>query len=130
MFIRLQVMLLRHLKIISDSRIRSIIAKGPKYRFPVQIDFQKCREKIAGSLNEFRYRWCKREHVECDALKDWKLNIFKIIDRRISFYSQNTNMLPRKPKISYRYLKSGIEEFHRKYVLVPADKAANNVVVV
>ena len=39
-------------------------------------------------------------------------------------------MLPRKPKISYRYLKSGIEEFHRKFVLVPADKAANNVVVV
>ena len=39
-------------------------------------------------------------------------------------------MLPRKPKISYRYLKSGIEEFHRKYVLVLADKAANNVVVV
>ena len=39
-------------------------------------------------------------------------------------------MLPRKPKISYRYLKSGIEEFHSKFVLVPADKAANNVVVV
>ena len=75
------------LKIISDSRIRAIIAKGPKYRFPVQIDFQKCCEKIAGSLNEFCNRWCKREHVECDALKDWKLNIFKIIDRRISFYS-------------------------------------------
>ena len=97
----------------------------------MQTDFQKCREKLAGSLNEFCNRWCKREHVECDALKDWKLNIFKIIDRRISFYFQNTNMLPRKPKISYRYLKSGmIEEFHRNYVLVPADKAANNVVVV
>ena len=26
--------------------------------------------------------------------------------------------------------KSGIEEFHRKYVLVPADKAANKSVVV
>ena len=119
-----------NLKIISDSRIRSIIAKSPKYRFPVQIYFQKCREKIAGSLNEFCNRWCKREHIESDALKDWKLNIFKIIDRRISFYSQNTNMLPRKPKISYRYQKSGIEEFHRKYVFVPADKAANNVAVV
>ena len=71
----------------------------------MHIDFQKCREKIAASLNEFCNRWCKREHVECDALKDWKLNIFKIIDRRNSFYSQNTNMLPRKPKISYRYLK-------------------------
>ena len=39
-------------------------------------------------------------------------------------------MLQCKPKISYRYLKSGIEEFHSKFVLVPADKAANNVVVV
>ena len=97
--------------------------------FPVHIDFQKCREKIAASLNEFCNRWCQLEHVEGETLKDWKLNILKIIDRRISFYSQNTNMFPGKPKISYRYLKSGIEEFHRKYVLVPADKAANNVVV-
>ena len=85
-------------------------------------------QKNAGSLNGFCNRWCKREHVECDALMDWKLNIFKIIDRRIFFYSQNTNMLPRKPKISSRYLKSGIEELHKKYVLVPADKAENNVV--
>ena len=37
-------------------------------------------------------------------------------------------MVPRKPYILYRYLKSGIEEFHRKYVLVPTDKAANNVI--
>ena len=96
----------------------------------MHMDFQKCREKIASSLNEYCNRWCKREHVEGDALKDWKLNIFKIIDRRISFYSHNTNMLPRKPKIKYRYLKSGIEEFHNKFVFFPADKAANNVVVV
>ena len=96
----------------------------------MQIDFQKCRQKIAASLNEFCNCWCKREHVQYDALKDWKLNIFKIIDGLISFYSQNTNMIPCKPKISYRYLKSGIEEFYRKYVLVPADKAANNVIVV
>ena len=49
---------------------------------------------FAASLNEYCNRWCKREHVEGDALEDWKLNIFKIIDRRISFYSHNTNMLP------------------------------------
>ena len=42
-----------NLKIISDSWIRSIITRGPKYMFPVQIDSQKCHEKIAASLNEF-----------------------------------------------------------------------------
>ena len=34
------------------------------------------------------------------------------------------------PKSSFRHLKQGIQEFHRKYVLVPADKAANNIVAV
>ena len=63
-------------------------------------------------------------------MKEWKLSIFNIVDKRIKFYSQNTNLLPPKPKSSFRHLKQGIQEFHRKYVLVPADKAANNVVVV
>ena len=47
----------------------------------------------------------------CNAMKEWKLSIFNIVS-------------------SFRDLKQGIQEFHRKYVLVPADKAANNVVVV
>ena len=42
----------------------------------------------------------------------------------------NTNLLPPKPKSTFRHLKQGNQDFHRKYVLVPADKAANNVVVV
>ena len=49
-------------------------------------------------------------------------------DKLIKFYSHNTNLLPPKPKSSFRYLKRGIQEFHKKYVLVPADKAANNIV--
>ena len=46
------------------------------------------------------------------------------------FYSDNLDLLPPKPKLSFRYLKQDIQEFHRKYVLAPADKAGNNVVVV
>ena len=63
---------------------------GPKYRFPVQIDFQKCRQKYAASLNEFCNRWCKREHIDCDALKDLEIKYLQNYYRRISFYSQNT----------------------------------------
>ena len=118
------------MKIITDSRIRSVISKGPKYRFPAHIDFNKCRETITSALNDYCTRWCKREHVESDALNNWKLKIFKIIDERVLFYSNNLDLLPPKPKLSFRYLIQGIEEFHRKYVLAPADKAANNVVVV
>ena len=72
----------------------------------------------------------KPENIEPDALKEWKISIFKIIDTRISFYSRNTHLLPTKPKSSFRHLKRRIQDFNRNYVLVPADKAANNVVVV
>ena len=40
-----------------------------------------------------------------------------------------SHLLPPKPKFSFRHLKRGIQDFHMNYVLVPADKAANNVVV-
>ena len=55
------------------------------------------RREIAASLNDFSNRWCKRENYE------WKINIFKIIDRRISFISRNTHLLPPKPKSSFRH---------------------------
>ena len=118
-----------NLKIISDSRIRYIVSKGPKYRFPSRIDLKTCREEMPSALNDFGNRWCKREYVEPNALKEWKVSIFKIVDQRIKFYSQNTNLLPPKPKSTFRHLKQGIQDFHRKYVLVPADKAGDNVVV-
>ena len=64
----------RNLKSITGSRIWSIICKGPKYRFPLPIDFIKCREEIAGALHEFCNLYCKREHVESNVLNSWKLN--------------------------------------------------------
>ena len=74
------------------------------------IDFKSCREEIAGALQEFCNRWCNREHVESNALNSWKLNIFKIIDGRISFYCNNVDLLPPKPKFNFRHLKKGIQE--------------------
>ena len=84
-----------NLKIITVSRIRYRVSKGPKYRFPSRIDLKKCREEIASALNDFGNRWCKREYIEPNALKEWKVGI----------YSQNTNLLPPKPKSTFRHLK-------------------------
>ena len=63
-------MITRNLNVIPDARVRNIISKGPKYRFPSNIDFLKCRREITASLNDFINRWCKRENVEPDAMKE------------------------------------------------------------
>ena len=72
-------MITGNLNVVSDARFRNIIFKGPKYRFPSNIDFHNCRREIAASLNDLSNLCCKRENVEPDALKEWKINIFKII---------------------------------------------------
>ena len=123
-------MITGNLNVIPDTRVCNVISKGPKYRFPSNTDFPKCRREIVLSLDDFSNRWCKRENVEPDALKEWKIIIIKIIDTCISFYSHNTHLLSPKPKSSFPHLKRGIQDFHMNYVLVPADKAANEVVVV
>ena len=60
------------------------------------------------------------DNGEHTALKKWKLSILRTVNKRISFYCQNTNLLPPKPKTSLRHLKLGIQKFHRKYVLAPS----------
>ena len=61
-----------NLKIISDSRMRSIFVKVLNTDF--RIASISNREEIAAALNDFGNRWCKREYVEPSALKNWKLS--------------------------------------------------------
>ena len=63
-------------------------------------------------------------------LLTWKNNFFDIIDKRIAFYNSNENLPPPKPKTTYRYLKKAVQDFHSKYVLIPADKASDNVIII
>ena len=64
------VLWISNLKIIPDSRIRNIVSKGAKYRFHFLIAFNRCKEAIASALNDLGNRWCKRESVKCNALKE------------------------------------------------------------
>ena len=52
------------------------------------IDFKSCREEIAAALQEFCNRWCKREHVESNALNSWKLNILKLLMVEFHFFAK------------------------------------------
>ena len=93
-------MITGNLNVIPDSRVCYIISKGPKYRFPSNIDFPKCRREIAASLNDFSDRWCKRENFKPDASNEWKINILKIVDTYISFYAPLNRFKP-SSKIFY-----------------------------
>ena len=62
--------------IFLDKRIRSLLRKGPKYRLPSLVDFDARHVKVAEALEAFSTKWCKREHVESNALSEWKKTYF------------------------------------------------------
>ena len=66
--------------------------------------------------------FCTFNESMSNALNSWKLNIYQIL--QISFYLNNLDLLPDKPKLYFCHLKQCIQEFHRKYAMIPADKAA------
>ena len=54
--------------------------------------------------------------------KYYKVNVL------VYFVCSIADLLPNK--FTFRTLKKGFQELYRKFVLAPADKAANNVVIV
>ena len=117
-------------KIIKDRNIRDIFSKGPNYRLPTNVDFNKCSEEIQQSIDKFSSQWCKQEDADLNALNNWKKLIFSLMYERIKFYQSNSNLVPSNSNFSISDLKKALIPFHDKYVFVPADKASNNIIII
>ena len=90
--------------------LQSLFRKGPKYRLPSKIDFTKC--------------------VGVHALNDWRNEFLRIIDIRIDNFTKHPHLYRQPSSRSVKSLKKKMEKLHRKYVFAPADKAANNVIII
>ena len=64
------------------------------------------------------------------ALNDWKNEFLRIINIRIDNFTKHPHLYKQPPSRSVKSLKKKMEKLHRKYVFAPADKAANNVIII
>ena len=107
------------LTIIRNAKLRALVAKGPSWKLNQDI--------IKKSIPAYKHKWSKREGVDLRVLNEWECKVNECVDK-----------LLRKKRINRRkwhVLKSRrcldyLHAFQHKFVLVPADKAANNVIVV
>lgn len=118
------------LNCIADKDLRSLFQKGPKYRLPSRVDFDKCRSIVEEALLAYCKRWCKKEGVGVHALNDWKNKILQIIDIRIDNFTKHPNLYKQPPSRSIQSIKKKLEKLQYKYVFAPADKAANNIIII
>ena len=109
--------------------MRDLISKGPKYRERHSFSWKYNFKLIMDSVEEYARKWAKQEEVELDTLSEWVKSVKHHLKRRIYMVSRSVNTKPKStlddPVVS-RYL----EDLHDHFVIVPADKAPNNVVFI
>ena len=80
-------------------------------------------------VDDYAKNWSKRERCHVSALEEWSEMVKVIITNRINSL-QHRSFLPCNRTLEDPYIKVYLTELQRKYVLVPADKAGNNIIFV
>ena len=81
------------------------------------------------SIEEYARQWAKREDVEVDTLSNWisscRSEILKRINRLKDKVSNHVSSIFKDKDVSHN-----LKDLQDKYVIVPADKASNNIVFI
>ena len=117
------------LSIIHNSKLRDLIAKGPKYRQSCEVDWDKNLSLLCEAVDQYALQWAKREIVELSVLSSWKEIVKGQIEERIFKLKQNFKQ-PTGKVLQNVDVKACLSDLHNKYVFVPADKAPNNVMII
>ena len=103
--------------------------KGPKFREPRSFTWRQNYMTIMNSVEEYARRWAKSEGEELDTLSEWIKSIRTLLKSRIHHLSgEMRTIYPsvfKKPEVM-----NELQRLHEHFVLVPADKASNNIVFV
>ena len=74
-------------------------------------------------------QWSKQEQVDLKYLSEWKDQIRELVVECISSLKEKIRS-PKQKILNDPDVKDTLKRLHDDFVLVPADKAANNVIVV
>ena len=84
---------------------------------------------VSNSINLYAEQWSKWEQVDLKYLSEWKDQIKELVVERISSLKEKIRS-PKQKILNNLDVKDTLRRLHDDFVLVPADKAANNVIVV
>ena len=116
------------LSIIPNSKLRDLIAKGPKYREPCKVNWDKNLSLLCEAVDQYALQWAKREMVELSVLSSWKEMVKSQIEQRISKLKQNFKQ-PTGQVLQNTDIIACLSDLRNKYVFVPADKPPNNIII-
>ena len=114
---------------IENAKLGDLISKGLKYREPNKINWKVTENMIFESTDIYAERWAKREQDNLKYLSKWKEKLKEFVTDRISGLKGKFKR-PNQKILNDPELKDCLSKLHQDLVLVPADKAVNNLIVI
>ncbi len=117
------------LRIVKNGKLRKLLCKGPNFRENEMINFEKVLNEIKIGLDEYTVKWCKKENVNKTCLEEWKSCVIQKVQERIAFLKSDKFKFITTPRkvLQNKDAKEELERLHKDFVMVPTDKASNNV---
>ena len=119
------------LRMIDNQHLRKLISKGPNFREPKTINLRKCREAIEnGAEGCSNNLLTKNENLRYTVIVPWKSEILRKVDTRIALLKRKKKHQKANPVLKQPEVINYLQNIQSKFVLVPIDKAANNVCII
>ena len=120
------------LSIIQNIQLRNLVKKGPKYRLPQRINWQKDRTIIVDFLDAYIEKWIDKEKkstlngsIGRDSLRLWRENVLDLVDKKIE---SGVNRFGRTWSIKIEgNMKRELDSLKERFVITVTDKAQNNI---
>ena len=118
------------LRIVENEKLRKLLVKGPNYREPRKIDFDKASEEILRGLNDCITNIVEKSGIKKTSLNAWKEAIMARIKDVIELWKPKTKIYNTRSVLKDQEVQKYLESFHRKYVIVTIDKASKNFAII
>ena len=118
------------LRIIENSKIRKLFSKGPNYRENKTINYHRCMSEICKSLDDCASKMAAKYKLDIKDFDNWKLKVKEKVAGKIRKLKLCKKPQPTKPILKDEDALIYLKELQRKYVIVPIDKAANNISII
>ena len=110
--------------------MRQLLSNGPNFREAQTINFSKCKEEIKSALSINIESVAVKYSLTPEELYPWKNKVMQLVDSRIKDLKSKITISKTKPSLHSQDVKSALAKLHDKFVIVPIDKASNNIAII
>ena len=118
------------LRVVQNPKLRKLLTKGPNYREPNTLNYSSCKSEIKSSLTSAIDKITMQYNISIESLLPWKNKILQLVDQRIKIMKTKKTPSITKTVLEDEDVKSALDDLHSKFVVVPIDKASNNVAII